>query len=63
MNRKVLAVAATCLVAALVLAAPLSAAQIATNKSIRIDSTTRGGEHCTGKFFLQLGKDGDRGKS
>ncbi|HEU5009472.1 MAG TPA: hypothetical protein VFT33_02115 [Gaiellaceae bacterium] len=60
MNRKVLA--ATCLFAALVLGSPLSAAPLATKKSIRIDSTTRGGEHCTGKFFLQLGKDGDGGK-
>jgi hypothetical protein len=62
MNRKVLAFAATCLFAALIVASPFSAAQVATTKSIRIDSDVRGSEHCTGKFLLQLGTDGDAGK-
>jgi hypothetical protein len=62
MNRKVLAVVATSLFATLILASPLSAAQTATKKSIRIDSDVRGSEHCTGKFLLLLGTDGDVGK-
>jgi hypothetical protein len=57
-----LAVAATCLFGVLALTSPLSAAQVATKNSIRIDSDVRGAEHCTGKFFLYLGTDGDLGK-
>ena len=61
MNRRVFVVAAT-LFAALVAGSPLSAAPAATKKAIRIDSTTRGTEHTTGKFILVLGKDGDLGR-
>lgn len=62
MSREVLAVAAISIVAALWLGSPLSAAPAATKKSIRIDVTAVGGEHCTGKFVLQLGTNGDGGK-
>jgi hypothetical protein len=60
MNRKVLAVAATCLFAALVLASPLGATP-AAKKLIKIDSRTRGVESGSGKFIRQLGTGGDLG--
>jgi hypothetical protein len=62
MNRKVVTIAAIGLFAALSLGSPLSAAPVATKKSIRIDATVVGGEHCTGKFVLQLGTTGDGGR-
>ena len=58
MNRKVLTVAAITIVAALSLGSPLNAAPVATKKVIRIDSTARGVESCSGKFILQLGPPG-----
>jgi hypothetical protein len=62
MNGKIVTITAIGLFAALSLGSPLSAAPDAAKKSIRIDSTTRGTEHSTGKFILLLGKDGDGGK-
>jgi hypothetical protein len=62
MNREVLIVTAIGIVAALSLGSPLNAAPVATKKLIRIDSTARGVESCSGKFILQLGTGGDLGK-
>jgi hypothetical protein len=61
MNRKVLAVAAIGIFAALLLGSPLGATP-AAKKLIRIDSRVLGIEGGTGQFFLALGTGGDFGK-
>ncbi len=61
MNRKVLAVAAIGIFAALSLGSPLSATP-AGKKLIRIDSRVLGIQGGSGKFFLALGTGGDLGK-
>lgn len=61
MNRRILAVPAIGIFAALMLGSPLAATS-ANKKLIRIDSRVLGIESGSGKFFLALGTGGDFGK-
>jgi hypothetical protein len=62
MNRKVLAIAAIGIFAALLVGSPLGATS-AAKKLIRIDSRVVGVESGSGQFFLALGTGGDFGKA
>ena len=62
MNRNVVVVAAIGALAYLCFASALTAGPATSTKSFRMDTASRGTNHFTGKFILQLGTAGDLGR-